>query len=62
MENKYLCSVTEGAAIFNISRDRLYQLVRAKQIPCLQIGRITKINVPLMKQFLEEATREGGKL
>lgn len=62
MKNKYLCSVTEGAAIFNIGRDKLYELVRAKQIPCIQIGNVTKINVPLMREFLDKATKEGWKL
>lgn len=62
MKNKYLCSVTQGAAIFNIGRDKLYELVRAKRIPCIQIGNVTKINVPMFEKFLEEATREGRKL
>lgn len=62
MKSKYLCSVTEGAAIFNIGRDKLYELAKTNQIPCLQIGNVTKINVPMMEKFLEEAVREGRKL
>ena len=62
MGNKYLVSVTEGAAIFNIGRDKLYALIRSNQIPYVQIGSTKKINVPLMREFLDKATKEGWKL
>lgn len=62
MDNKYLCSVTDGAAIFNIGRDKLYELIRSNQIPYVQIGSTKKINVPLMREFLDKATKEGRRL
>lgn len=60
---KYLCSISEGAAIFNIGRDKLYQLARANEIPCfVKINSTTKIIIPRMQDFLDKAAREGIKL
>ncbi len=62
-KNQYMCSIAEGTIIFNMGRDKLYQLARSNQIPCfVKIGAITKINIPLMKEFLDNAAREGRQL
>jgi hypothetical protein len=65
MENnqKYMCSITEGARIFSLGRDRLYRLARTNEIPCfVKVGLTTKIIIPRMQEFLDKAAREGIKL
>lgn len=63
MINKYLVSVTEAAQLFGIGRDAMYRLVKMNpEVPVVKIGEITKINVPLMEDWLNKVTREGRKL
>lgn len=63
MESKYLVSISEAGKIFGIGRDAMYALVRSERdLPKIKIGETTKINVPLMEEWLNKITREGKKL
>ena len=63
MRNKYLVSITEAGKIFGIGRDKLYALARSQpDFPVIIIGTTTKVNIPLMEQWLDKATKEGRKL
>lgn len=60
---KKLVSITEAGKIFGLGRDSMYALVRSEpDLPKIKIGQVTKINVPLMEQWIDEATKEGRKL
>lgn len=61
--NKYLLSINEASAYFNIGRDKMYQIVRSNSdAPTVVIGKVTKINKPMFEQFLDKCTEEGRKL
>ncbi len=63
MKSKYLLSVVEASKYFNIGRDKLYALVRSEpDLPTIKIGTTVKINIPLMEDWLNKATREGRSL
>ena len=60
---KKLVSIIEAGKIFGIGRDAMYALVRSEpDLPKIKIGQVTKINVPLMEQWLDKATAEGRQL
>lgn len=62
-KTKKLVSITEAGKIFGIGRDAMYAMVRSEpDLPVLKIGSTTKVNVPLMEQWLDKLTREGRKL
>ncbi|NLD50684.1 MAG: helix-turn-helix domain-containing protein [Clostridiaceae bacterium] len=63
MKNRYLLSISEAAKRFGIGRDRLYELCYTdKTVPTIKIGQYTKINVPMMEEWLDKATKEGRQL
>lgn len=63
MESKYLVSIVEASKMFGIGRDSLYAMSRSEpDIPIIKIGSTTKVNVPLMEQWLDKATLEGREL
>lgn len=63
MSNKYLVSIVEAGKIFGIGRDAMYAMVRSEpDLPKIKIGEITKINVPLMEEWLNKATLDGRNL
>lgn len=63
MKNKYLISIVEASKMFGIGRDAFYAMARSEpDIPIIKIGSISKVNVPLMEQWLDKATKEGRKL
>lgn len=60
---KKLVSITEAGKIFGIGRDIMYALVRSEpDLPKIKIGQVTKINVSLMEEWLDNATKEGRSL
>lgn len=60
---KYLVSIVEASKMFGIGRDSLYAMSRSEpDIPIIKIGSTTKVNVPLMEQWLDKATLEGREL
>ena len=60
---KKLVSIIEASKIFGIGRDAMYALVRSEpDLPKIKIGQVTKINVPLMEQWLDKATADGRQL
>lgn len=60
---KKLVSIIEAGKIFGIGRDLMYAMVRSEpDLPKIKIGQVTKINVPLMEQWLDKATKEGRNL
>lgn len=63
MINKHLVSVIECSKITGIGRDRLYHLVRTDPtLPIIRIGSTVRINMPLMIEWIDKATREGREL
>lgn len=63
MKNQYLISVTQAAKEFGIGRTRLYELVYTDStLPCIKIGKFTKINKPLFQEWINKATKEGRAL
>jgi len=60
---KYLLSIPEAAKHFGIGRDRLYAICSTDNtVPTIKIGQYTKINVPLMEEWIDKATEEGRAL
>lgn len=63
MKNKYLLNIAEAAECLGIGRDKLRELCYTDStIPKIKIGTHTKINMPLMEQWLDKATREGRSI
>ena len=61
--DKYLLSIPEAAKHFGIGRDRLYAICSTDNtVPAIKIGQYTKINVPLMEEWINKATEEGRVL
>lgn len=59
VDERRVFSVVEAAAILGISRSKLYQFIAAGEIRTIRIGRLRKIPVAAIDEFL--ATRESGR-
>lgn len=53
---KVVYSVPEVAALLGVSRDKVYQLVRANQLPHKRVGRQIRIPVRLFQAWIAEPT------
>ncbi|NYB74839.1 hypothetical protein HZF24_11890 [Sedimentibacter hydroxybenzoicus DSM 7310] len=63
MKNQYLLSIPEAAKQLGIGREKLRELCYADDtVPSVKVGPYTKINMPLMKEYLDKAAREGRHL
>ena len=58
MDKKTL-SVAEAAAVVGISTRYMYDLVKAKGFPTIQIGRRLLVSVKGLEQWLEEQAQKG---
>ena len=56
---KLTLSVAEAAEIVGISRAQMYQVVKIKGFPCIQIGKRLRVSYPGLKRWLEEKASEG---
>lgn len=64
MENlkkpKQLVYIREAASIFGIGERRLRQLAESDStIPKIYVGKYIKINTALMREWINQATKEG---
>ena len=57
VDERRVFSVVEAAAILGISRSKLYEFIAAGEIRTIRIGRLRKIPVAAIDEFL--ATRES---
>jgi hypothetical protein len=64
MKNQYLLNIAEAAECLGIGRDKLRELCYTDPtIPKVKIGvNTTKINMKLMEQWIDQATREGRSI
>ena len=63
MKNKYLLSISEAAECLGIGREKLRELCYTDStIPKIKIGTHTKINMPLMEEWINKKTIEGKSL
>jgi len=52
---QYLISIVEASRRYGVPRDKLYALTKSDpEIPCIVIGKTTKINVPLFEKYLND--------
>ena len=57
-----LVSVEEAATKTGISQKRLREGCKNGTVPHLNIGRVIKINLPLLMQIIDEASASGGTI
>lgn len=56
---KLTLSVAEAAKIVGISTSRMYQIVKIKGFPCIQIGKRLRVSAKGLERWLEEKAAEG---
>jgi excisionase family DNA binding protein len=64
MENKFLYTIPEITGLLGISRTKVYQLIKAGELPVVRIGRSVRIYRPELQEWLEgiaNAHRAGGE-
>ena len=60
---KYLLSITDASECLGIGKDKLRELCYTDPtIPKIKIGTHTKINMPLMEEWINKRTLEGKPL
>ena len=63
MKNKYLLSIADAAECLGIGKQRLRELCYTDPtMPKIKIGSHTKINMPLMEEWINKKTLEGKTL
>ena len=45
----------DAAAIIGVARTRMFQLLRSGEIPSLKLGRIRRIRIERLREYLERA-------
>jgi len=53
-----LLTIPEVATCLRISRAKAYVLVRRKVLPCVHIGRSTRVSVAALQRWIEEHEQE----
>lgn len=56
---KLTLSVAEAAKVIGVSRARMYQLVKIKGFPCVQIGKRLLVSAKGLERWVEERATEG---
>ena len=51
-DERRLFSVAEGAAVLGVSRSKLYQLIASGELRTIHIGRLCKVPVDAIDEFL----------
>ena len=63
MKNKYLLSIADAAECLGIGKEKLRELCYTDPaMPKIKIGSHTKINMPLMEEWINKNTLEGKVL
>lgn len=60
MEDKLLVRVDEAADLLNIGRSAVYDLMRLGTLRSVKIGRLRRIPVAVLREYVERLTAEGG--
>lgn len=56
---KLTLSVPEAAELIGVSRARMYEIVKIKGFPCVQIGKRLLVSVKGLERWIEERAAEG---
>jgi excisionase family DNA binding protein len=58
-----LLTVAEAAQMLNVSRAQMFRILKAKQLPVLKIGRLSRIRPEAVEEYiarLDELSRSAG--
>ena len=59
LANNRTLSVAQAARVVGISRARMYELVKIKGFPCIQIGRRLLVSTKGLERWLDEKAQAG---
>jgi excisionase family DNA binding protein len=59
---KELLKVEEAAEVLSISVRRMYELIAAREIRSVKLGRVRRVPVAAVNEFVERLNAESGSL